>query len=72
MFITVNDTFEPVDDGKADSVFVSKSFDATSHFESACEDVLDLYKRIMGEELDFSKPIREMNEEEKEEFNYWT
>ena len=36
-------------------VFISKSYDATTHFETTCSDVLDLYRRIMGEEFDFSK-----------------
>ncbi|CAG9330908.1 unnamed protein product [Blepharisma stoltei] len=57
-FIRVYDTYEPVDDGRADNIFVSKSYDATSHFESACEDVLDLYHRITGEPLDLEQPLR--------------
>ena len=36
-------------------VFISKSYDATSHFETTCEDVLDLYKKITGEPFDFSQ-----------------
>ena len=31
-----------------------KSFDATSHFESSSQDVLDLYKRVTGTELDLN------------------
>ena len=39
-----------------DPVFesISKSFDATSHFESDCADLLSLYKRVTGEELDMT------------------
>ncbi len=36
-------------------VFVSKSYDATTHFETTCDDVLDIYKRVTGEAFDFSK-----------------
>jgi Rab GDP dissociation inhibitor len=37
---------------------VSRSYDATTHFESTTEDVLDLYRRIVGEELMFDdKPV---------------
>ena len=36
-------------------MFISKSYDATSHFETTCDDVLDLFKRITGEDFDFSK-----------------
>merc|ERR1712139_17419 len=41
-FTTVSDMYLPTDDGLADFVFVTPSYDATSHFESASEDVLDL------------------------------
>jgi hypothetical protein len=32
----------------------AQSFDATSHFENDCDDLLSLYKRVTGEELDLS------------------
>lgn len=51
-FISVVDFMEPVEDGLADKCFISKSLDATSHFESDCDDVLSLYKRVTGEDLD--------------------
>ncbi|KAJ2958326.1 hypothetical protein NQZ79_g6067 [Umbelopsis isabellina] len=50
-FISVSPLEEPVADGKADNVFISRSYDATSHFETVCEDVHDLYKRITGQPL---------------------
>lgn len=31
-----------------DGLFISKSFDPTSHFENETEDVLNLYKKITG------------------------
>ena len=34
-------------------VFISKSYDATSHFETTCEDIKDIYKRIHDEDFDF-------------------
>ncbi|KAI8956092.1 rab GDP-dissociation inhibitor [Xylaria longipes] len=43
--------YEPIDDGKADSIFISKSYDATSHFETTTDDVKDIYHRATGEEL---------------------
>jgi Rab GDP dissociation inhibitor len=55
-FVTISDLFEPTDDGTADGLFVTKSYDATSHFESVADDVLDIYKRITGQELDMSIP----------------
>lgn len=53
-FTTVSTTYEPVDDGKKDQCYCSKSFDASSHFESDVDDMLDLYKRVTGEELDMT------------------
>ena len=57
-FLKVYDTFEPLDDGRADNVYISRSYDATSHFESACEDVLSLYERLMNEPLNYDEPLR--------------
>jgi len=54
-FIEVVDVYEPLDDGTADKAFISKGFDATSHFETEIDDVLDMYKRITGKPLDLEK-----------------
>jgi Rab GDP dissociation inhibitor len=32
--------YEPVDTGVDSQLFISKTYDATSHFETACLDVL--------------------------------
>ena len=32
-------------------VFLSESFDATTHFETAINDVMGMYKRIAGADL---------------------
>jgi Rab GDP dissociation inhibitor len=53
-FTSVSQQYEPVSDGSSDKCFISKSFDATSHFENDCEDLLSLYKRVTGEELDMT------------------
>jgi len=50
-FVHISDTYEPISDGKTDRVFVSTSFDATSHFETTVQDVMDIYKRITGKDL---------------------
>jgi len=54
-FVTFSPLFKPNDDGVANQLFVSESYDATSHFETTCLDVLDIYKRGTGEDFDFSK-----------------
>lgn len=54
VFTEVVDVSVPLADGSADGAFISRGFDATSHFETEVEDVLDLYKRITGRPLDLS------------------
>lgn len=53
-FIEVQDIYEPLEDGKRDSAFISKGYDPTSHFETTVDDVLDMYKRITGKDLDLT------------------
>ncbi|KAL9942734.1 rab GDP-dissociation inhibitor [Verticillium nonalfalfae] len=43
--------YEPTDDGSKDNVFVSKSYDASSHFETTTDDVKNIYRRAAGEAL---------------------
>lgn len=53
-FTSVATTYEPVGDGTGDKCFISSSFDGTSHFENDCDDMLSLYKRVTGEDLDMN------------------
>jgi len=53
-FTSVVTTYEPISDGLEDKCFISKSFDGTSHFEKDCDDLLSLYKRITGKDLDMN------------------
>ena len=46
-----------------DKCFISKSYDATSHFETAANDVLSLFQRITGTELDMNISA-DMNEDD--------
>jgi len=62
-FTFVEPLFEPNDDGTKNKVFISKSYDATSHFESTVDDVLDIYRRITGKELEMK--IEKEEEEEQ-------
>ncbi len=54
MFVSITDTYVPTDDGRGDNLFVTASYDSTSHFESASDDVLRLYEIITGEKLDLT------------------
>lgn len=50
-FVSISDTYEPLSDGRSDKVFITTSYDATSHFETTVQDVLDIYKRVTGKDL---------------------
>ena len=50
-FIEVSDLYEPLEDGTKDNVFISKSYDATSHFETTADDVMDIYERSQKKKL---------------------
>ncbi|XP_014772262.1 rab GDP dissociation inhibitor alpha [Octopus bimaculoides] len=54
-FVSISDLLEPIDDGTDSRLFISKNYDATTHFETTCNDVLDIFKRATGEDFDFSK-----------------
>ncbi len=64
-FVSVSDLFEPVDNGADSQIFITKSYDATTHFESTCIDILDVYERITGEKFDFSTVTRGLGEDEE-------
>lgn len=64
-FVTISEYLEPTDDGKESQIFISKSYDATTHFETTCLDVLDIFRRGTGEEFDFSKVKLELGDDEQ-------
>lgn len=51
-FVKISDRYEPVPTKTNDGLFISTSFDATSHFENETENVLNLYKAMTGKDLD--------------------
>lgn len=53
--------YEPTSDGTSDQIYVTRSYDATSHFETVVDDVKDVWKRITGADLVLKKkePIEE-------------
>lgn len=58
----ISEVYEPIADGTSDNVFISRSYDATSHFESTTDDVKDIYFRLTGKPLVVEK--REIPDEE--------
>ena len=62
-FDSVSDIYEPIDDGSGTACFISRSYDAASHFESAAVDVLSMYERLTGEPLDMTM-VPDLNAED--------
>ncbi|VDM42525.1 unnamed protein product [Toxocara canis] len=54
-FVRISDVYEPTDLGAESQVFISRSYDPTTHFETTCKDVLDIFQRGTTTEFDFSK-----------------
>jgi len=52
-FVTISELYEPVAES-TDNFYITKSLDPQSHFESATEDVMKLYKQITGKDLDLT------------------
>jgi Rab GDP dissociation inhibitor len=65
-FLHVRDLYEPIDDGTQSKVFISRSFDAETHFRTEVIDILDIYKRITGKDMDLSPPKKEENGKEEQ------
>lgn len=63
-FDNIVETFAPVEDGRRNRIFISSSYDASSHFEATTNEVLAMYKAIMGEELDLTAMSSEVNRAE--------
>lgn len=53
-FVSITETRAPVEDGTASQVFVTASYDATSHFEEASQEVLNMWRTITGTDLDLT------------------
>merc|ERR1719210_864522 len=53
-FVDVSEIRLPVDDGTKDGVYVTETYDPTSHFEDATTEVLRMWRTITGEELDLT------------------
>ena len=60
--VTISEIYEPASNF-TDNIFITKSLDHQSHFETATEDFLTLYKKITGKDLDLPN-LPNYNEEE--------
>ena len=54
MFVSVSNLYEPIKDGAHNNLWITSSYDATSHFESASEEILQIYQKIVGEKLNLN------------------
>ena len=55
MFVSVSTIYEPISaEVEAQGLWITSSYDATSHFESASEEILQMYEKIVGEKLDLN------------------
>jgi len=54
MFVNVTTNYSPLESGKESNLWITKSYDPSSHFEIASEDILHIYEQIVGEKLDLN------------------
>jgi len=54
-FVSVTPLYTPTSSGESDNIFITRSYDATSHFETVVDDVQDVWKRIVGKPLVLKK-----------------
>uniref|UniRef100_A0A1A8N4L6 Rab GDP dissociation inhibitor n=2 Tax=Nothobranchius TaxID=28779 RepID=A0A1A8N4L6_9TELE len=57
-FVSISDLYEPTDLGTESQIFISRSYDATTHFETTCDDIKDIYRRMTGSDFDFAEMER--------------
>eukprot|EP00878_Enallax_costatus_P008676 GHUV01009070.1.p1 GENE.GHUV01009070.1~~GHUV01009070.1.p1 ORF type:complete len:284 (+),score=97.88 GHUV01009070.1:1054-1905(+) len=65
-FVSVVDVHEPIEDGSKDGCYISKGYDPTTHFETTVDDVLDIYKRITGKDLDLDSKDPRLAEQQQD------
>ncbi|XP_066387642.1 LOW QUALITY PROTEIN: guanosine nucleotide diphosphate dissociation inhibitor At5g09550-like [Miscanthus floridulus] len=65
-FFDIYDRYEPINNPEEDSCFLTNSYDSTTHFETTVKDVLALYSKITGKELDLSVDLNAASATEQE------
>ncbi|XP_012688297.2 rab GDP dissociation inhibitor beta-like [Clupea harengus] len=66
-FVSISNLMTPKDDGRRSQIFVSRSYDATTHFETECDDIKDMYYRITGTEFTTGDIQRDQSDDEEVE-----
>ncbi len=52
-FYSLDNFYEPIDNGQESQIFVSSSYDPTTHFETTSIDIVRIYEAMTGEKIDF-------------------
>ncbi|GJN23051.1 hypothetical protein PR202_gb10667 [Eleusine coracana subsp. coracana] len=65
-FFDIYDRYEAINNPEEDSCFLTNSYDATTHFETTVQDVLSMYYKITGKELDLSVDLNAASAAEQE------
>ncbi|XP_057181748.1 rab GDP dissociation inhibitor alpha isoform X3 [Triplophysa rosa] len=63
-FMSISNVMVPTDDGRRSQIFISRSYDPTTHFETETDDIMDLYRRITGSEFIFRDPREDVDSDE--------
>jgi Rab GDP dissociation inhibitor len=64
VFYTLDDYYEPLNDGRASDIYVSSSYDPTTHFETTCIDIVNIFRTMTGSDIDFDNLPYSTEEEE--------
>jgi Rab GDP dissociation inhibitor len=54
IFVSVSTLYDPLEDGRKSNLWITKSYDPSSHFEIASNEILDIYEKIVGEKLNLN------------------
>ena len=60
-FVQISDIYLP-NNSKEDGLYITKSPDAQSHFESLTQDVMDLYEKIEGKPISTDVDMSELED----------
>jgi Rab GDP dissociation inhibitor len=66
-FYDIVDMYAPTNDPEVDKTFISTSYDSTSHFQTSSANILQLYRKITGKDLQFKEPPAGEGETEGDE-----
>lgn len=59
-FVSITQLYEPTSSGKEDNIFITRSYDATSHFETVVQEVHNVWDRAVGTKLVLKKRENEL------------